>query len=186
MSQVTKRALEESLKQLMLEKPFTKITVNDIVENCGINRGTFYYHFNDIYDLVEWACQEDAKKAIQGKKTYSTWQEGLQNIFVAVRENKPFIMNVYHTISQDQIRRYLYSVTLDLIQDVVEEMSAGVNVSEEDKLFVANFYKYSFVGIMLDWIDRDMQDDEFQLVELISVTIQDNIYHALKRFASVA
>ena len=64
MSQVTKRALEQSLKNLLLKKPLNKITINDIAEDCGINRMTFYYHFQDIYDLVEWVCLEDAKKAL--------------------------------------------------------------------------------------------------------------------------
>ena len=56
MSQVTKRALEASLKKLLLERPLDKITVTDIAEDCGINRMTFYHHFRDIYALVEWAC----------------------------------------------------------------------------------------------------------------------------------
>ena len=67
MSQVTKRALEASLKKLLLERPLDKITVTDIAEDCGINRMTFYYHFRDIYDLVEWACQEDARRILDGK-----------------------------------------------------------------------------------------------------------------------
>lgn len=68
MSQITKRALEASLKNLLLQKPLNKITINDITEDCGINRMTFYYHFKDIYDLVEWACLEDATKALEGRK----------------------------------------------------------------------------------------------------------------------
>ena len=68
MSQVTKRALEQSLKNLLLKKPLTKITINDIAEDCGINRMTFYYHFKDIYDLVEWSCLEDARKALEEKR----------------------------------------------------------------------------------------------------------------------
>lgn len=68
MSQITKRAIEQSLKNLLLKKPLTKITINDIAEDCGINRMTFYYHFKDIYDLVEWACLEDAKRAWTTKK----------------------------------------------------------------------------------------------------------------------
>ena len=92
MSQITKRALEQSLKNLLLKKPLTKITINDIAEDCGINRMTFYYHFKDIYDLVEWSCMEDARKALEEKKTYDTWQQGLLQIFDAVRQNKPFIM----------------------------------------------------------------------------------------------
>ena len=53
MSQTTKRALEASLKKLLLEKPLNKITINDITEDCGVNRMTFYYQFKDIYDLVD-------------------------------------------------------------------------------------------------------------------------------------
>ncbi|WP_240928830.1 TetR family transcriptional regulator [Streptococcus alactolyticus] len=60
MTQVTKRALEEALKRLLLEKPLSKITIQDLADECGISRMTFYYHFKDIYDLVEWSFVEDA------------------------------------------------------------------------------------------------------------------------------
>ena len=76
MSQTTKRALEDSLKRMLLKKSLDKITISDIAEDCGINRMTFYYHFKDIYDLVEWSCIEDAARALDGKKTYDTWQQG--------------------------------------------------------------------------------------------------------------
>ena len=66
MSQTTKRALEASLKKLLLQKPLNKITINDITEDCGVNRMTFYYHFKDIYDLVDWIMVEDAAKALEG------------------------------------------------------------------------------------------------------------------------
>ena len=81
MSQTTKRALAQSLKKLLQTKPLSKITINDIAEDCGVSRMTFYYHFADIYDLVEWTCQEDASVALAGNKTYSTWQQGFLNIF---------------------------------------------------------------------------------------------------------
>ena len=63
----TKQVLEESLKKLMLHKPLDKITIRDLTEDCGISRMAFYYHFKDIYDLVEWACLEDATRALAGK-----------------------------------------------------------------------------------------------------------------------
>ena len=103
MSQLTKRALEQSLKNLLLKKPLTKITVGDIAEDCGINRMTFYYHFKDIYDLVEWSCLEDAKRALDQNRTHDTWQQGLLQIFSAVQENKPFIMNVYRCVHSEQV-----------------------------------------------------------------------------------
>ena len=114
MSNTTKQGLEASLKRMMLKKPLDKITIRDITEDCGVGRMAFYYHFKDIYDLVEWSCVEDASRALQGKKTYDTWHEGLLQIFEAVLENKPFILNAYRCISRDQMENFLFKLTYDL------------------------------------------------------------------------
>ena len=182
MSELTKRALEQSLKNLLLQKPLNKITISDIADDCGINRMTFYYHFKDIYDLVEWSCQEDAAKALAGKKTYETWQQGFEQIFEAVLANKPFIMNVYHSVSREQVENYLYKVTYDLLEGVVEEQAQGMSVRGEDKAFIATVYKYAFVGLMLDWIKRDMKDDPQALVDRLELVIHGSVRTALERF----
>ena len=72
MNNITKNALEESLKKFLLQKPLDKITISDLTTDCGISRMAFYYHFKDIYDLVEWSCIEDASRALQGKKRPTT------------------------------------------------------------------------------------------------------------------
>lgn len=182
MSQVTKRALEQSLKNLLLKKPLTKITINDITEDCGINRMTFYYHFKDIYDLVEWCCIEDARKALDEKRTYDTWQQGFIRLFEAVRENKPFIMNVYHCVDREQVEKYVNPLVDDLLMGVIEERSAGMSVREEDMQFIAKVYSYSFVGLMLDWIRDDMRDDPEELVKKFAMVIQGDLTSALSRF----
>lgn len=182
MSQTTKRALEASLKHLLLQKPLKKITINDIAEDCGINRMTFYYHFRDIYDLVEWACVEDAAQALEGNKTYDTWQQGFLNIFHAVLENRPFIENVYHSVSREQVELYLYKLTYGLLIDVVQEQAAGMSVRDEDKQFIADFYKYAFVGIMLNWIKNGMKKEPQKIIDQLSLMIQGDIAAALQRF----
>lgn len=167
---------------MMLQKPFDKITINDLTKDCGISRMTFYNHFKDIYDLVEWSCEEDGKQALQNNNTYDTWQEGLYQIFQAVLENKPFILNVYRTVSREQIENYLFRLTRDLIENVVEEKSVGREISLEDKLFISGFYKYSFVGIMLDWIKQGMKEEPQILVEKISLTVRGNIANSVQNF----
>ena len=181
MSELTKRALEQSLKNLLLQQPLNKITISDIADDCGINRMTFYYHFKDIYDLVEWSCQEDAAKALAGKKTYETWQQGFEQIFEAVLANKPFIMNVYHSVSREQVENYLYRITYDLLEGVVEERSQGMSVRQEDKAFIATLYKYMFVGLMLDWIKSDMKGDPALIVERLEQVIHGSVSAALER-----
>ena len=182
MSQVTKRALEQSLKNLLLKKPLTKITVGDITDDCGINRMTFYYHFKDIYDLVEWSCLEDAKRALDEKKTYDTWQQGLLQIFKAVQENKPFILNVYRCVHREQVEKYLQPLVDQLLLNVINEEAAGITVRDEDKQFIAQVYSYMFIGLMLDWIKDDMCEDPQQIVERLSKLIKGSISEALSRF----
>ena len=162
MANITKLALEAALKKELLTKSLDKITINELAEDCGISRMAFYYHFKDIYDLVEWVCVEDGTKALQGKKTYENWQEGFCQIFEAVQENKPFIMNVYRC--------------------VVEEKCTGMQVAEEHKEFIAGFYKYGFVGVMLDWIDRGMKDDYHKIVEELAITLYGNISRSIENF----
>lgn len=182
MSQVTKRALEQSLKNLLLKKPLTKITINDIAEDCGINRMTFYYHFKDIYDLVEWACLEDAKKAIEEKKTHDTWEQGLLQLFEAVRENKPFIINVYRCVDRGQVEKYLSPLVDNLLMGVIEEESAGMTVRSEDKVFISKAYSYVFIGIMLDWIKDDMKEDPQVIVDKLALLMKNSFGDALARF----
>ena len=121
MSQVTKRALEASLKNLLLKKPLSKITI------------------------------------------------------------KPFIMNVYHSVSREQVENYLYKVTYDLLEGVVEEQAQGMSVRDEDKAFIATVYKYAFVGLMLDWIKNDMKGDSQLLVDRLELVIHGNVRAALER-----
>lgn len=182
MSQVTKRALEQSLKNLLLKKPLTKITVGDITDDCGINRMTFYYHFKDIYDLVEWSCLEDAKMALEEKKTYDTWQQGLLQIFKAVQENKPFILNVYRCVHREQVEKYLQPLVDQLLLNVINEEAAGITVRDEDKQFIAQVYSYMFIGLMLDWIKDDMREDPQQIVEKLSKLIKGSVSVVLSRF----
>lgn len=184
MSQTTKRALEASLKNLLLKKPLDKITINDIAEDCGINRMTFYYHFKDIYDLVEWSCYEDASKALAGNKTYNTWQQGFLQIFDAVKENRPFIINVYRCVSREQIEKYLDKVTYDLLINVVKEEAKDRTIEESEKEFIAHFYEHAFVGLMLDWIGNDMKEDSQEIIDHLSILMQGNFARALQGYSS--
>ena len=182
MSQITKRALAESLKKLLLEKPLDRITVSDITEDCGVSRMTFYYHFKDVYDLIEWTWLQEAERALDGQKTYDTWQQGFLQIFQLVQENRAFVMNLYHSISREQVERYLYRLTYQLLIGVVEEKSAGMSVRDEDKKFIADFYKYAFVGLMLDWIRGGMKGEPQGLIDRLSVLIRGDVEKALNHY----
>ena len=182
MSQITKKAIEASLKNLLLKKPFDKITINDIAEDCGISRMTFYYHFKDIYDLVEWACEDDVKKILEDKDDYKTWTQGFLNLFEEVLKNKPFILNVYRSVGREQVENYLYKIVYDLLLNVIEEKAQGMTVRDEDKEFVADFYKYAFVGLMLDWVKNGMKEDPHKIVKKVEFLLSGSLSVSLERF----
>ena len=158
MSDITKRAMSAALKNLLKEKKLNKITVQDIADECGINRQTFYYHFQDIYDLVEWTCIEDTEKVLKENRTYDTWQEGFLSVFDLAKKDKTFIDNIYRSVSLEMLEQYLYRLVYPLLKNVVDEKANGQTVREENKKYIADFYKYAFVGVLLEWIRNDMAE----------------------------
>ena len=181
MTTTTKRALATSLKRKLKEKPLEKITVSDICADCEVNRQTFYYHFQDIYDLIEWIYTDEASKAMGDKKTYRTWEEGYQRIFAYALEEKDFAISTYHSISREHLENFLYRETYQLLYDVINELSKNISIREEDKAFIANFYKYAFVGLILDWVRKGMLEDPHVIVKKAAIVMEGNIAQALLR-----
>lgn len=168
MSNITKKAIAASLKKLLLKKRLNKITVADIAEDCGINRQTFYYHFQDIYDLVEWICIEDTEAVLKENRTYDTWQEGFLAVFNLAKQDKTFIDNIYHSVKYESLVQYLYRLVYPLLYRVFQEQYGGKGVREEDIVFVTDFYKYAFVGLLLDWVQNGMAKDPREIIDRVS------------------
>ncbi len=182
MSDITKRAISASLKKLLREKKLNKITVQDIADDCGINRQTFYYHFQDIYDLVEWTCIEDTEKVLKENRTYATWQEGFLAVFYLAKEDKTFIENIYHSVSLELLEQYLYRLVYPLLKNVVDEKAKNYTVRDENKKYIADFYKYAFVGVLLEWIRNDMRESPESITDRVSKIVSGSIEAAFKNF----
>ena len=133
---------------------------------------------------MEWIFATDAAKALDGKKTYNTWQQGFLQILEYVLDNRELVMNTYHSIRRDRLEQYLYDVTYDLLKGVVEEKSIGMKVREEDKDAIANFYKFGFVGLMLEWIKSGMKEKPEHIIEQLSILMKGNITRALEKYRS--
>lgn len=182
MSDITKRAMSAALKNLLKEKKLNKITVQDIADECGINRQTFYYHFQDIYDLIEWTCIEDTEKVLKENRTYDTWQEGFLSVFDLAKKDKTFIDNIYRSVSLEMLEQYLYRLVYPLLKNVVDEKANGQTVREENKKYIADFYKYAFVGVLLEWIRNDMAESPGQIVDRVSRIVGGAIETAFANF----
>ncbi|MCR6109538.1 TetR/AcrR family transcriptional regulator [Bacillus sp. A301a_S52] len=179
MSHRTKKALAFSLKKLLGQTTLEKITVKDIVKECGVNRQTFYYHFHDIYELLEWLFGTEVTEVIDNKNTYGTWQQGFLRVLNYIESNKKVVMNTYHSLEREHLEEYLYRFVYNLMIDVINEQAKGIYVTEENKQFIADFYKYAFVGIVIEWIGEGMKECPQTISDNLSKLIDGDIPKAL-------
>ena len=174
----TKRAIGYAFKDLLKEKSFNKITITDIANNCAINRQTFYYHFQDIKDLVEWLCIDEVDNILNKNDECEKWEDKFLAIFKVVLKEKEVVENIYHSVSVEVLRTNLYRLVYPIIYSEIVEESKGKNLREEDKKFITDFYKYAFVSIVLDWIDKGMIENPEIIVLKVSNLITGTINHA--------
>lgn len=179
----TKKALADSLKALLRTRPLSKVTIADITEGCGINRMTFYYHFRDIYDLVEWICREECSAALGGPLDRETWQEGFCRLCRYVLENRSFFVNVCNSIGREQAENYLYRVTYSILRSAVDELAGDMLIGEEEKKFIADFYKFAFVGVELDWLRSGLRESPEELAGKLNRLLNGQFDLALKNLS---
>lgn len=179
----TKQALANALKQLLQKKQITKITINDIAEACGISRMTFYYHFKDIYDLAEWTFQETLHAATADCHTRDSWQQGFLNLLEMLKANQSLILNAYRAMDRELVERYLRREVEALLLPVVEEQAAGIKISEKGKHMVAIFYAYAFMGVMMEWIQRNMAAEPQQVAATTAAMIQGDFRNSLENMS---
>ncbi|SFQ05395.1 transcriptional regulator, TetR family [Oscillibacter sp. PC13] len=174
MSLTTKRALAKSLKKLLSKRGLDKITVKDIVEDCGVNRQTFYYHFHDIYDLTEWIIQDDAENILSAELDYSDWKVGIRSVIMYIQQNRNLILNAYNSVSHEVVADYLKKLLRPYILQIVQREAKDLDrpPQEEDVDFLADMYTLMAAGIVMEWIGRrmEMQGTEERLKKLFAAT----------------
>lgn len=167
MTLVVKKMLANTLKEIMNEKPLTKITVQDLTKKCGISRQTFYNHFHDIYELVEWIYLNEAHITLGENISYENWQDALEALFQYMDDNRNFVLNTYRSVSKENVERLLQREVERFLTDLIFN---EINVSGEEAeqvQFSIEFYTYALVGVGLDWISRQMPGTAKELVEKI-------------------
>lgn len=179
----TKKALADSLKALLRTRPLSKITVADITDGCGINRMTFYYHFRDVYDLIEWIFVQEGSMAFKGRTGHETWQDGFCDLCRYVLENRSFFVNVCNSIGREQAENYLYRVTYSILRSAVDELAGDMPIGEEEKKFIADFYKFALVGLELEWLRSGMREPPEELAGRLSRLLNGQFDLALKNLS---
>ena len=178
MAQFTQKAIMEAFLDLLGKKPLDKITVKDIIETCGITRNTFYYHYRDIYDLLEKIFIYEHEKRLQALKDDS-WQEVFKLMLKDAVEHKVIIYHILSSTIQDKLMRYVFDSTDHSLLKYVRREAQGIAVSEEEVRYVADFYRYAFTGFFLKFLWTDMQGDVDEMVDRMGMIVEGNIRNSL-------
>lgn len=159
----TKRTLAASLKTFMGKKPLSKITVSEIIADCGVNRKTFYYHFTDIYALLKWMLEEEAIEVVKQFDLLVDYREAVLFVMHYVRENKHLLCCAYDSMGRDEMKRFFYADFIGITRKVVQnaEQQLGIRAEDKFKEFLAHFYTEAVAGLLIDeFTDKEGHDPE--------------------------
>ncbi len=181
MSQLTKKAIKASFVKLLNERSLDKITVKDIVEDCGINRNTFYYYYQDIYALLEEVFLDETQEVLEGEYRAESWQEGIIHAVDFALANKKAVFHVYNSRSKDELSKYLDKTIGWVVRQYVENQKQGLCVDEEDVRLVTLFYQKAIMGILLDWVEKGMKVDPVESLHKLGELFEGNVRLILER-----
>ena len=154
-----KEAIEETFLALLDEKPYNKITVKDIVDRCGVNRNTFYYHFHDIPSLLEEILTDRIDALIQQHCRPGSLVECMSVTTEYFLKNKKAVMHLYKYIPRDVFVENLDRLSLYLVEEYMANVTASMEIHQEDRDLIVRFFKCMMVGVFLDWFESGMRYD---------------------------
>lgn len=167
MPNFTKIAIKNSFIKLLNEKSLNQITVKDIVETCGVNRNSFYYHFQDIPALVEEIVTEEADRIIAEHPSIDSIEECLNAALDFARKNRRAILHIHNSANRGIYEQYLWKVCQHVVSSYMDVAFAGKPIRDSDKELLIRFYKCECFGMVMEWLSSGMRDDMAEQIKRI-------------------
>lgn len=183
MKQSTKQALSETFKSLLEIRTIDKITVKDIVTQCGVNRQTFYYHFCDIYDLMEWTLETDIKVFLADADTLKAeWKEQIYQLYRFLYSRKKLFLHAYDPVNKTYYENFLLKFITPIIDYRISLCSSVNDVPEDKRTFVSKAYTWICLELILEWLEHGMPDEHKIQLEDYLTMVDGSLDSALERF----
>ena len=176
--------LSDSFKELVLEKPVEKITIKQITDRAGVIRVTFYNHFQDKYELLEWICREEVVSPAKILLQNSMQREAVTFIFTALLKNKGFYGHVSHTTGQNSFESIMRGLIAESIMEYFQsnEIRKSGRYSWITPKWVADYYAYNFTFVLMSWIEKDMTIAPEDMVNVIDFVARHSVVDLPKDF----
>ena len=180
---LTKKALAESLKKHMSQKPLNKISVRELVEDCGLNRQTFYYHFQDIYDLLEWTIDHEVVSIIKENDHFLCWQDAGLYLLRYIQENEDISLCILNSVGRDSLKRFFYKDAYSICIRFLKENMTDIEFNEQDFQYLSHYYSVTITALLEDWVTGGMNRSPEEVIHILELIISGTARQAMERFA---
>ena len=179
----TKKTIAASLKKFMERKPLSKITVSEIVTDCGINRNTFYYHFEDIQALLKWMLEQEAVEVLKNFDLLLDYEDAINFVLDYVEENKHILNCAYDSMGRDELKRFFYNDFCGIMLTIVTRLEEilGLSLSDDFRNFICDFYTEALTAKLIEVMRSKQPYDREKLIRFISITFQASLPEVIKR-----
>ncbi len=169
-----KSIIAEAARTLLFEKKVKKLTVKDIVTECNITRQTFYYHFEDIPDLLKWVVEKDAKKTIRECLEQEDAEKRLHYLFSVAVSMRPYIERSMQTNYREEVERILEEFIYDFFRQAMDRMEMYRHLNTSQRNLVVRYHCGAFLGILYSWKKEDTENID-EIVHTIYLIQQGKI-----------
>lgn len=179
----TKKALAASLKKHMAKMPLNKITVRHLIEDCGVNRKTFYYHFRDIYDLLHWTIFEEAVVAVKHFDLIEECRKAISFAMDYVEKNDHMLNCALDSMGREFLKQFFYEDFIELVRTAVNRLEGenGADLDPQFKELLCGFYTEALAGTMCDWIRNYEKYDKEKTIENASMVLTESLTHIVRQ-----
>ena len=182
MSNLTKKALLQAFGELLQEKPFNKISIADLTAKCGLSRMTFYYHFNDIYELMIWGLKTQLNDVTRDLVNYDNWKTAYLRIMNFAVDRGVYIKKIFQTIKQEHLEHHLNEIAVNMVVSVIDDRRGDRPLSENDKLFTAHLCSHVLVGTLITWVNLGMKEKPEVIVKKVGCLLEGMIEKTLRGY----
>lgn len=179
--QYTKEAIKAEFLRQLNAKPLNQITVKSIVENCSINRNTFYYYYEDIYDLLKDVFTSELEKSYQELDKNLSWEEYFIHFANFILSNPRSVEHIYYSMQRADLERHTYEAAGEAMRIFVSRLNENIHANETDVALIANFYQCALTQYVIKWIESGMKDDPDIVIRRLGFLLKGNIESSLKR-----
>lgn len=178
----TKARIMDAFLYLLNQKSMDKLTVKDIIETAEVNRNTFYYHFEDIYDLLRQVFKKKLDDFCSESEPNDTFYEEYVRSAKFLMENKKAMFHIYYSKDRELLQVYLEKLTNIFVEHFVKEAAQSYHLSEDGIKYLTDFYSYAIVGHAMHWIQEGMPPYRGRYMFFVSKSFEDSIENLIQSY----